>query len=466
MSAIEFEDVQGIILRGYKELVSARFLLFRIADAGAARNWMAALSLTAASESDHETAINLALTWDGLVELGVSPAELDEFAVELREGMSKDAQRKRALGDVGKHAPEHWQWGGPSDVVHGVLLLYATTKTKLDDLESRWLDGQRTGLAVLRRLETRALTDGPGLKRYWFREHFGFRDGVAQPRIATRASTPEGHRRGVLRPVGEGNTVKPGEFLFGYTNEYGKEPQGVPARLRRNGSFLVFRQIEQDVCAFWQFVREKARELDVSPILMASKMVGRWPNGAPLVRARREETAGFEQFDAFGYADGDADGHACPFGAHIRRANPRDALVPGVNESVKITKTHRLIRRGRSYGEPIHEPLDPSFFLPKLDALAAAPAVERGLHFLCFNTSIHRQFEFVQQTWINSKKFMGQHDSSDPITSPFDGGTFEIPGAPARRRVTDMRTFIRVRGGAYFFMPGLRALRAIVDHRP
>jgi Dyp-type peroxidase family len=466
MSFIEFDDVQGIILRGYKELVAARFLLFAVADAEAARDWLASLSLTPASEREEETAVNVALTWDGMAALGVPAAELDVFAVELREGMSKDAQRQRALGDVGKHAPEHWQWGGPTEALHGMLLLYADTNANLDGLESRVYNGQKTGVSLLRRLETRVLCDGPGLKQYWFREHFGFRDGVAQPRIALGGGTPEEQRRGVLRRAGEGNTVEPGEFLFGYANQYGKEPEGAPERLGKNGSFLVFRQIEQDVCGFWQFVRDKARELDVSPILLASKMVGRWPNGAPLVRALREETAGLEQFDAFGYADTDADGHACPFGAHIRRANPRDALVPGVNESVKITKTHRLIRRGRSYGEPIHEPLDPSLFLPKLDALASAPAAERGLHFLCFNTSIHRQFEFVQQTWINSRKFMGQHDSADPITSPLDGGTFEIPGAPARRRVTDMRTFIRVRGGAYFFMPGLRALRRITEIRP
>jgi len=223
------------------------------------------------------------------------------------------------------------------------------------------------------------------------------------------------------------------------------------------------RQIEQDVLAFWQFVRDKAHKLDMSPILLASKMVGRWPNGAPLVRAPREETAGLEQFDAFGYAEHDPEGHACPFGAHIRRANPRDALVPGERESAQITKTHRLIRRGRSYGEPIHEPLDPSIFLSKLDALAATAGGERGLHFLCFNTNIQRQFEFVQQTWINSPKFMGQHDSSDPIASPTDGGAFEVPGFPARRRVTDMKSFVRIRGGAYFFMPGLRALRSIAE---
>jgi Dyp-type peroxidase family len=458
---IELDDIQGLILRGYKELVSARFVLFAVTDAEAARNWLGGLSLTPASERDHETATHLALSWDGLQKLGVPDADLDAFAVEFRDGMSKDPQRQRALGDVGKHAPEQWQWGGPLDVIHGVLLLYATTREKLDDLDSRLVEEQKTGLSVLRRLETRALRDGAGMKQYWFREHFGFRDGVAQPRIALGAAAEGRERRGVLKPGGDANTVQPGEFLFGYTNEYGKHPDGAPERLRKNGSFLVFRQIEQDVCSFWQFVREKARELDMSPILLAAKMVGRWPNGAPLVRAPREETAGLEQFDAFGYADTDSHGSACPFGAHIRRANPRDALVPGANQSVRITKTHRLIRRGRSYGEPIHEPLDPSVFLPKLDSLMSAATAPRGLHFLCFNTNIRRQFEFVQQTWVSSKKFMGQHDSSDPITSPFDGGSFEIPGAPARRRVTDMRSFIHVRGGGYFFMPGFRALRTI-----
>ncbi|HMI89430.1 MAG TPA: hypothetical protein VK550_35390 [Polyangiaceae bacterium] len=466
MIAIAFDDVQGIILRGYKELIFARFVLFGVSDAEAARTWLAGLPLTAASERDHDTAINIALTWSGLQALGVPSGDLDQFAPELREGMSKDPQRQRALGDIGKHAPDNWQWGGPSDAVDGVLLLYATTREKLALLEARFLEGQNTGVSISRKLESRALQEGSGLRQFWFREHFGFRDGVAQPRIASGAATSQEQRRGITRPAGDANTVAPGEFLFGYANEYGKEADGAPAGLGQNGSFLVMRQIEQDVCGFWQFVRDKAHKLDVSPVLLASKMVGRWPNGAPLVHAPREETAGLEQFDSFGYAVRDPDGHACPFGAHIRRANPRDTLVTGERESVQITKTHRLIRRGRSYGEPIHEPLDPSVFLPKLDALASAVAGERGLHFLCFNTSIQRQFEFVQQTWINSPKFRGHHDSSDPITSPFDGGAFEMPGIPAQRRVTDMKSFIRVRGGAYFFMPGIRALRTIADLRP
>jgi Dyp-type peroxidase family len=458
MNAIAVRDVQGIILRGYKELVCARFVIFAIQDASQAQSWLASIEVTSSAERDHETAVNVAFTWEGLKELGVPADDLDRFDPELKEGMSRDPQRQRALGDVGKHAPESWEWGGPRDAVHGVLLLYADTQAKLDQLDARLFDGQKTGVAS-RGLETRALLDAvPG--KYWFREHFGFRDGIAQPRLA--AASADGDRRGVLRSAGDANTVRPGEFLFGYANEYGRAPDGAPPRLRDNGSFLVFRQIEQDVCGFWQFVRDRARRLKLDPVALAAKMVGRWPNGAPLAWVPREETAGFEQFDAFGYADLDPAGHACPMGAHVRRVNPRDALVPGREQSIAITKTHRLIRRGRSYGEPVHEPLDPAAFVPKIDALAAAAASPRGLHFLCFNASIRRQFEFVQQTWINNRKFMGQHDGPDPVTAPGDGGDFEIPGHPARRRVTDMKSFVRTRGGAYFFMPGLRALGTIL----
>ncbi|MET0593451.1 MAG: peroxidase [Polyangiaceae bacterium] len=463
MNSIDFEDVQGVILRGYKELVCARFVMLTMRDAGAARNWLGDLSVTSAAERDHETAVNLAFTWEGLRALGVPDNELEQFVPELSEGMSKDAQRQRALGDIGKHAPEHWEWGGPNDVVHGALLLYADTQAKLDELEARLFEGRKTGVDA-RRLETRALLDPGTPERYWFREHFGFRDGIAQPSISANVAPRD--QRGVLRPAGEANTIAAGEFLFGYANEYGKKPEGAPARIRDNGSFLVFRQIEQDVCGFWRFVRDRAKGLKVDPIWLAAKMVGRWPNGAPLVRAPHQETAGFEQFDSFGYAKLDPEGHACPFGAHIRRANPRDSLVPGERQSVAITKTHRLIRRGRSYGEPVHDPLDPSAFLAKIDQIATKPAPARGVHFLCFNASIRRQFEFVQQTWINSRKFMGQQDGPDPVTAPTDGGAFELPGLPARRRITDMTSFIRIRGGAYFFMPGLRALRSVLDQRP
>jgi Dyp-type peroxidase family len=456
MDRLAFDDIQGIIVRGYKELSFARFLVVRMKDAALARAWLGTLPVTRASDPALDVATHVAFTWSGLRALrpdGLDPAL---FAPEFREGMSDDEHRNRVLGDVGDQSPANWQWGGGGETVHGVVLLYAETKAKLDDLDARV--AKSSAIDVLRRLETHTLADDAGVGKYWFREHFGFRDGVAQPRLALHARTPDELRRGIARDADAGNTVRAGEFLFGYDNEYGKKPDGAgPPELARHGSFLVFRQLEQDVCGFWRFVREKASELGIDPVLLASKMVGRWPNGAPLVRAPARETAGLEQFDAFGYAE-DRQGHACPMGSHIRRSNPRDALFEDATESVRIVNKHRLVRRGRPYGEPISTPLDPSFFLPKLDSIAASPPVSRGLHFLCFNANIRRQFEFVQQTWIQNPKFPHQYDGPDPILSS-GGGEFELPGQPARRRVSPLESFVRMRGGAYFFMPGIAALR-------
>jgi deferrochelatase/peroxidase EfeB len=147
----------------------------------------------------------------------------------------------------------------------------------------------------------------------------------------------------------------------------------------------------------------------------------------------------------------------CPLGAHIRRAAPRDSLDPrpGTEDSVTVANRHRLLRRGREYGRPItvdeaisngaHEDAD----------------ADRGLHFICLNANLARQFEFVQHTWVNDRHFNGLYDDVDPIgahmTPP--GSTFTVPEHPVRKRVTGIPSFISVRGGGYFFLPGMRAIR-------
>jgi deferrochelatase/peroxidase EfeB len=140
----------------------------------------------------------------------------------------------------------------------------------------------------------------------------------------------------------------------------------------------------------------------------------------------------------------------------VRRSNPRDSLdpSPGSAESVAVGKRHRLLRRGRKYGSP----------LAQAEALAAASGPEqdeRGLHFICLNANIARQFEFVQHTWINNPRFAGLYDEPDPLVAAAGarGRTFTMPADPVRRRVTGLPSFVSVRGGAYFFLPGLRALR-------
>jgi deferrochelatase/peroxidase EfeB len=175
--------------------------------------------------------------------------------------------------------------------------------------------------------------------------------------------------------------------------------------------------------------------------------------------------------------DTDPAGNRCPIGAHIRRTNPRTAdLPPGgtgvisqlirtlglaskarAQDLAAATRFHRVLRRGREYGLQ----MTPEQALRRL-----APA-ESGLHFICLNANIQRQFEFVQSAWIMSTKFNGLHEESDPLLGnrlPGPGSTrcdyFTMPRADSpTRRLEKLPQFVTVAGGAYFFLPGIRALR-------
>jgi len=179
--------------------------------------------------------------------------------------------------------------------------------------------------------------------------------------------------------------------------------------------------------------------------------VGRWPSGAPLVRYPDFDPGAGAAKEDFGFFDLDPDGTKCPLGAHIRRANPRDMLGPTPEASREAVMRHRLLRRGRPYGPPAKG--TPS-------ERARSDGAERGLLFLALNTSFRRQFEFVQQTWVNNPKFANL-DERDPLVASVigDGGqSYTLPGVPARRRVMGLPRFVTLRGGAYFFVPGRRTL--------
>jgi Dyp-type peroxidase family len=277
--------------------------------------------------------------------------------------------------------------------------------------------------------------------------------------------------------------VAAGEFVLGHPNAYGQMPPSPTVAphalldggngwgdLGRNGSYLVFRQLSQDVGAFWQAVAAAAGGQTDHAVTLAAKMVGRWPGGAPLVKSPARDDPSLALDDDFMYyRSGDPHGLNCPIGAHIRRTNPRDALdpVPGSDRSIEVGKRHRLLRRGRTYGPPLTPSLAPA-------SLIAAPedGRDRGLHFLCFNAHLGRQFEFVQHTWVNNPKFDGLYSDDDPlIGARADGtgagsGTFTVQARPVRQRVTGLPRFVQVRGGAYFFTPGLRALRYLSTETP
>lgn len=465
MTALDLDDIQGLVARGYGQLRAARYALLHIDDRDAARRWLGGIAarVTPAGTRPGDSALHVAITASGLAALGMPAETLAGFSDELVGGMTTP-HRRRILGDVEESAPEQWAWGGPSTAgVDLLLLVFAGDTAALarvyDPLAAGWAAG---GLSLVTALETSDLGD---------KEHFGFRDGVSQPTI-------DGISSRVDRPA---NTIKAGEFLLGYPNEYGlytdrpllpasADSSGLLPRdaggsgaadLGRNGSYLVFRQLRQDVRGFWQFLATAARNGDgpadrAGVYRLAARLVGRWTSGAPLILAPDEDQPALADRNDFDYAAADPDGYRCPLGAHIRRAHPRDELdpAPGSERSIAIDKRHRILRRGREYGSPLS--ID--------EALTAAPATatdDRGLHFICLNANIARQFEFVHHTWLNNPKFDGLYDDADPLVGAHrpSGGTFTMQGRPVRTRITGLPRFVHVRGGAYFFLPGIRALR-------
>lgn len=455
---LERDDVQGLLASGYGHLREARFLLLAINDPALAAAWLGGLAgeLTTARAKSCGTAVNVALSTSGLAKLGLPPA-LGRFSDRFLEGMTAP-HRSRALGDVGGDAPEHWRWGEPTTTpVDLLLLLYAEDAGSLSRLEQR-LTGADDGLEPVQRLDT-----------HWSeREHFGFRDGIAQPLV-------EGLREG---PADD--TIKAGEFVLGYRNEHDQvsgrplvsrsaDPNGIlptdavsgDADLGRNGSYLVLRQLRQDVRGFWTFLDDATVGADGhsdpdARVRLAAQIVGRWPDGEPLVLAPDGPREPPHPANEFRYHHLDPDGLRCPLGAHIRRSHPRDMLdpAPGSERSIAIDKLHRLLRRGRTYGSPVA----PDAALNG----GAEDEDERGLHFICLCANIARQFEFVQHTWLNNPKFNGLYDDADPLVGPA-GRSLTVQAHPLHRRVADLPSFVGVRGGAYFFLPGVRGVRYLAS---
>jgi Dyp-type peroxidase family len=477
---LDLDDIQGLIARGYRTLPHARFTIFAAHDAAAGHALLSWLRprITPAGRFARHSALHLAYTADGLRRLGLAESVIAGFSPQFTEGMT-GPNRSRFLGDVGESDPHYWAWGGPQDPpVDGLILLYANSPEVLDAKQAE-LAGRLDGLAIrqIAVLDTRKLGTN---------EPFGFHDGISQPIIqglpgasgAARAGTPGGR------------VVPAGEFVLGYPNAYGqltsrpllpaaddprrllpRDPAGSGAAdLGRNGCYLVMRQLEQDVDGFWRYAGQATRRPDGSDdpgarTALAAKMMGRWPSGAPLVETPDRDDPRLGDHNDFGYYHTDPLGLACPVGAHIRRMNPRDSLdpQPGTEASLAVNDGHRLLRRGRSYGPGDGGPAAAGNgnHAERTAGAGVAPQHGTGLHFICLAASLIRQFEFVQHTWLNNPTFHGLYDDTDPLVGSRDprGATFTVPARPVRRRYRDLPQFVRTRGGAYFFLPGVSALR-------
>ena len=299
--------------------------------------------------------------------------------------------------------------GAPVDAV---LLLYARGRGGPRGARGRAdARAREPASSVVRRLGTADL-DGF--------EPFGFRDGISQPFVEGlgKAGPPE-------------TTVRAGEFLLGYANEYGRytdrplldpadDPQetlpgtptapGAPTSAATAAISSSASSARTSAGSGASSTRRRAGADGSSDpaarLRLAAKMVGRWPSGAPLTLAPDADDPALADANDFAYHEHDRRGTRCPVGSHIRRSNPRDSLDPrpGSDRSCEVNRRHRILRRGREYGPP----------LPIEQALAGDDAAERGLHFICLNANIARQFEFVNHTWLNNPKFDRLYDDADP----------------------------------------------------
>ncbi len=475
-------DIQGIVARGYRGLRYARFTIFCCDGAPAIHavlGWLLPRITPAARRFSAHTAAHVAFTPAGLRRLGLPEEAVKGFSLEFLAGMSAP-NRSRFLGDVGESDPRGWAWGGPTGpLIDCLIMLYASTAELLDE--------QQAELAQqLAAAGTRAVAVLDTLQRQDY-EPFGFRDGISQPPVHGLPGASAGRR-----------SVPTGEFLLGYRNGYRqltdrpllplssdpeqllpRDPGGTDrADLGRNGTYLVLRQLEQDVGGFWRYVAAVTRRPDGSDSreaqdAFAAKMMGRWRSGAPLVQAAHQDNPALANSNDFGYHRLDPLGLACPLGAHVRRANPRDSLdpQPGTDASLEVNSLHRLIRRGRSYGPAGGSPAvrasgssvpnGPGDASGSGGAAARRPNEATGLYFMCLAANLARQFEFVQHSWLNNPTFKGLYDGSDPIAGSRQsrGMTYTVPARPVRRRYHDLPQFVRTRGGAYFFLPSISALR-------
>lgn len=395
------------------------------------------------------TWLNIAFTHKGLEALGTLP--LDGFPGEFKAGMRDRAEE--ILGDVDDSAPKMWKFpedGGPIDAL---LLLAADRPADLaTEAERQETALKAAGIELLHRQDGMTLQ---GEQRG--HEHFGFKDGVSQPDIRDDRITPP------VPGPGTEQRVAPGEFVLGYPAE-NDAPTTSPPDWTRNGSYLVFRRLHQDVAGFQEFVKQEARNLKLSEELLAAKLVGRYRSGAPLARSPHPTAGtcphtgdgsaaarvfggsadpGFDPAHGndFGYRD-DLDGLLVPLAAHIRKINPRDQSEPGERE----VRKHRILRRGIPFTEPDGE---------------------RGLLFVCYQGSIANQFEFVQQMWANVATFplarRGDPPGQDPIVGHPNGPReFDIPGCPGHR-ITSLSRWVTMTGGDYFFSPSLAALHLLAN---
>jgi Dyp-type peroxidase family len=437
---LELDDIQHFLLARPPALAATyAFVSFR--NGAEARRWLSGLidkvgtgKTVPPTQAPDSRWCTIAFTWSGLKALGVDESSLATFPTEFREGM---VARAEVLGDTGANHPKNWVGGLASPDLHAIVIVFARDVAERTRCAHEYKAYARP-FAGVHLLSTLDLEATPPFE--YAHDHFGYRDRLSQPVIEGTGEIPT---------PGSGAALKPGEFFLGYVDEEGLiPPLPQPEVLSRNGSYLAYRRMDEHVGRFRDFLRQHGNTPDEQE-LIAAKLMGRWRSGAPLVLAPEKDDpalgADLQRNNDFDYAKMDPHGYAVPLGSHIRRMNPRDTAV-NMNR-------RRMIRRGGTYGPPLPEG-------------APDDGAERGIAAFVGCASLVRQFEFAQNVWANDRNFHELGNERDPVIGAHDGTLeYKIPKRPIRKKIVGLPAFTTVTGGAYFFLPGIRALRFLANGR-
>ena len=493
--------IQGNIIGGFNKDYQT-FLFLKFNDPNKGRKWIGQIVTEIATSEEVKafndlfkavrhrsgregvikaTWTNIAFTHSGLKVLGISNTDLDLFPEDFKAGL---AARAAGVGDTGNSAPEKWARPLGSKDIHALLIVASDSLADLGNLVDAYINDPTFSAAatVIFRQEGRTRVEDPG------HEHFGFKDGVSQPGIRGVTKEKIDSKTGEINPdKGPGNEdlLHPGEFVLGYPTQIPTPKQGVsgpnpdPGEISKsgpdwtkNGSYLVFRRLSQNVQAFRNSVHELAKATGLDSAVLGAKLVGRYESGAPLEKTDEQEKKGIdptlkdpsiddpgllkdERINDFEFGN-DPQGQFVPRAAHIRKTYPRDQEAKGGLSNESDTQTHRLLRRGIAFGNSLgaaeHGGANDEF------------PHDRGLLFLAYQKSIADQFEFVQSAWVNNPDFPENGDGEDPIIAQSPEGGFQLPpkegsGCPVHN--LSVQHFVTTTGGEYFFQPSIDAIYLI-----
>jgi len=456
----------------------------------------------ARSRSGRNTALTaVGFTYQGLTKLTPGASAISSEA--FRQGL---AARSAFLGDPthpkDEGNPNNWRVGGVRTELDAIFVVAGDTRSavaaRVKQLAQR-ITSAGSKVAYIEDGDVRE--DKPG------HEHFGFDDGVSQPGIRGRASdSPDDF----ITDRYISDKQVPEHFLFGYPGQdlvwpgvfvlghattspdplFPGPPTPVVPDWTRNGSFLVFRRLRQDVGLFWRTMRQEAQRLaqvpgfeGITDDVLASRLVGRWQSGAPVNRVPHADNdkLGSDKlannnfrFDSdsvalplqSGYVDpfpqskADPAGITCPWAAHIRKVNTRDSgSDTGGRDS---TYLRRILRVGVPFGKPLKDR-----YAEKKDDPQHG---ERGLLFLSVQASIEDQFEFLMSRWMGDQsrpKMPGGHDlfvgQNDAVGENRVRRCVIFGSGLQQSTVATNAQWIIPTGGGYFFLPSITALSSVLS---